>query len=60
MGWRVKGSNPGGGENSVPVLTGPGMYPSSSTMLTGSLLGEKRPGRCAYHTSPSGADVKKE
>jgi len=60
MGWRVKESNPGGGENSETDLTGPGMYPASSTIVTGSFLGKKRPGRYVYHPPPSGADVKNE
>jgi len=32
MGWMVCGSNPGGGEFSPPVQTGPGAHPTSCTM----------------------------
>jgi hypothetical protein len=36
-----------------------GAHPASCTMGTGSFLGVKRPGRHAYHTPPSRADVMK-
>ena len=36
-GWKVRGSNPGGGARfSAPVQTGPGAHPTSCTMGTGS------------------------
>ena len=38
---------------SAPVQTGPGAYPASCTMGTGSFPGVKRPGRGADHPSPS-------
>ena len=49
------GSNPGGGgaRFSAPVQTGPGAYPTSCTMGTGSFPGVKRPGRGADHPPPS-------
>jgi hypothetical protein len=37
--WKVRGSNPGGGDISVPVQTGPGAQPASCTMGTGSFPG---------------------
>jgi hypothetical protein len=37
MGWTVRGSNPGVGEFSAPVQTGPGSNPASCAMGTGSL-----------------------
>ena len=38
---------------SAPVQTGPGAYPASCTMGTGSFLVVNRPGRGADHPSPS-------
>ena len=38
---------------SAPVQTGPGAYPASCTMGTGSFPGVKRPGRGADHPTPS-------
>ena len=38
---------------SAPVQTGPGAYPASFTMGTGSFPGVKRPGRGADHPPPS-------
>ena len=38
-----------GRDLSAPVQTGPGAYPASCTMSTGSLPGVKRPGRGADH-----------
>jgi hypothetical protein len=40
------------------VQTGPGAYPASYTMGTGSFPGVKRPGRGADHPPPSSAEVK--
>ena len=42
-----------GARFSALVQTGPGAYPASSTMGTGSFLGVKRPGRGANHPPPS-------
>ena len=54
----VRGSNPSGGARFLaPVQTGPGAYPASCTMGTGSFLGVKRPGRGADHPPPSSAEV---
>ena len=41
-----------------PVQTGPGTYPDSYTMGTGSLPGVKRPGRGVDHPPSSSAEVK--
>jgi hypothetical protein len=60
-----KGKNPGqkkipvGARFSAPVQTGPGAYPTSCTMGTGSFPGVKRPGRGVDHPPPSSAEVKK-
>jgi hypothetical protein len=43
---------------SAPVQTGPGAYPASCTMGTGSFPGVKRPGRGVDHPPPSSAEVK--
>ena len=43
----------GGARFSAPVQTGPGAYPASYTMGTGSFPGVKRPGRGADHPPPS-------
>jgi len=40
------------------VQTGPGAYPSSCTVGTGSFPGVKRPGRGVDHPPPSSAEVK--
>ena len=40
---------------SAPVQTGPGAYPTSCTMCTGSFTGIKRPGRGTEHPPPSSA-----
>ena len=42
-----------GARFSAPVQTGPGAYPTSCTMGTGSFPGVKRPGRGADHPPPS-------
>jgi len=47
-----------GARFSTPVQAGPGAYPTSYTMGTGSLQGVKRPGRGVDHPPPSGAEVK--
>jgi hypothetical protein len=39
------------------VQTGPGAYPASYTIGTGSVPGVKRPGRGADHPPPSSAEV---
>ena len=57
-GLTVRGSNPGGGEISAPLKTGPAAHPASYTMVTGSFPGVKRPGRGVYHPTPSNAEVK--
>jgi hypothetical protein len=44
---------------SPPVQTGPGAYPASYTMGTGSFPGVKRQGRGFDHPHPSSAKVKK-
>jgi hypothetical protein len=43
---------------SAPVQTGPGAYPASCTMCTGSFPEVKRPGRDVDHPTPSSAEVK--
>jgi hypothetical protein len=45
---------------SAPVQTGPGAYPASCTMVTGSFPGVKRPGRGVDHPPPSSAEVKRK
>jgi hypothetical protein len=52
------GSNPGGGEISAPVQTGPGSHPASHTMGTGSSPGVKLPEHSVYHSPLSSAEVK--
>ena len=47
-----------GARFSAPVQTGPGTYPASHTMGTGSFPGVKRPGRGVDHPSPSSAEDK--
>jgi hypothetical protein len=49
-----------GREFLAPVQTGPGVYPASSTIGTGSFPGVKRPGRGVDHSPPSSAEVKKK
>jgi hypothetical protein len=53
-GW---GSNPGAGGGgarfSAPIQNGPGAYPASCTMGTGSFPGVKRPGRVPDHPPSS-------
>ena len=44
-----------GARFSAPVQTGPGVYPASYTMGTGSFPGVKRQGRGADHPPPSSA-----
>jgi len=43
---------------SAPVQTGPESHPASYTMVTGSFLGLKRPGRGVDQTPPSSPMVK--
>jgi hypothetical protein len=43
---------------SAPVQTGSGAHPASYTMVTGSFLGVKRPGRGFDHPPSSSAEVK--
>jgi hypothetical protein len=47
-----------GARFSTPVQTGPGAYPASCTMGTGSFPGVKRPGRGVDHPPSSSAEVK--
>ena len=47
--WRGRG----GARFSAPIQTGPGAYPASCTMGTGSFPGVRRPGRGADHPPPS-------
>ena len=49
-----------GARFSAPIQTGPGAYPASCTMGTGSFPGIKRPGRGADHPPHLSAEVKKE
>ena len=57
MGWRVRGSNLGGGQN-FTQLSSP---PTSYTKGTGSLfLGAKRPGRGVTHPPHLAPRLKKE
>jgi hypothetical protein len=46
-----------GAKFSAPVQTGTGDQPASCTMVTGSYLGVKRPGRGVDHPPPSSAEV---
>ena len=43
---------------SAPIHTGPGAYPATCTLGTGSFQGVKRPGRGVVHSPPSSAEVK--
>jgi hypothetical protein len=58
-GWRVRGSNSGGGARFyAPVQTGSGAHPASCTMCTGSFTeGKERSERDADHPQPSSAEV---
>jgi len=47
-----------GARISTSVQTGPGAHPASCTVVTGSYLGVKRPGRGIDHPTPSSAKVK--
>jgi hypothetical protein len=51
---------PVGATFSAPVQIGPGAYPASCTMGTGSFPGLKRPGRGVDHPPPSSAEVKEK
>jgi hypothetical protein len=44
----------------APVQTGPGAYPASCTIGTGSFPGVKRQGRGADHPTPPIAEVENE
>jgi hypothetical protein len=63
-----KGKTPGRQKKNIPVgarffayvQTGPGAYPASYTMGTGSFPVVKRPGRGADHPPPTSAGVKNE
>jgi len=68
-GWRSRYSNslrngysgdrmPVGARYFVPVQTGPGTYPASSTIRTGFSPGIKRPELGLYHPPASSAEVK--
>jgi hypothetical protein len=60
--WSVFSSNriPVGARYSAPVQTGPGAYPASYTMGTGSFPRVKWPGRDVDHTPLSNAEVRIE
>ena len=58
--WKVREWNPGGGEFSAPVQTGPGTHPASSTMGTGSFPGVKRSERGLNHPPHLVPKLKKE
>jgi hypothetical protein len=62
MSWEVRGLNPGGGgaRFSALVQTGPGAYPASYTMGTGSFPGVKWPGRGVDHPLHLAPRLKKE
>jgi hypothetical protein len=47
-----------GARFSTPVQIGRGAHPAFYTMVTGSFLGVKRPGRGVDHPPPSSAEVK--
>jgi hypothetical protein len=51
---------PVGARFSAPVHTGPGSHPASSTMVTGSFPGVKRPGRGVDHPPHLVPRLKKE
>ena len=51
---------PVGATFSAPVQNGPGAYPASSTMGTGSFPGVKRAGRGVDHRLSSSAEVKEK
>ena len=57
-GSTVRGSNPGGGEPSAFVQTGPGAHTAACAIGTRSFPGVKRPGRGVDHPPPSSAEVK--
>ena len=56
-GRTVWGSNPGGGEISATVETGPGAHPASCTIGTESFQGIKRPVRDVGHPPLPSAEV---
>jgi hypothetical protein len=56
--WTVRDGIPVGAKFSAPLQTGPGAYPASYSMGTGSFPGVKRPGRGVDHPLPSSAEVK--
>jgi hypothetical protein len=49
-----------GSRFSAPVQTGPGAYPASYAVGTGSFPGVKRPGRGVDHSPPSSVEVKEK
>jgi hypothetical protein len=49
---------PVGARFPAPVQTGRGAHPASCSIVTGSFLGVKRPGRVVDYPSPSSAEVK--
>jgi len=51
-GWTVRGSNPGGGEFSAPVQTGPGANPASYTMGTRSFPKDRAAEACGVDNPP--------
>jgi hypothetical protein len=59
QGWKVRGSNPGGGGRFFArVQTGPGAHLASCAMGTGSFLVVKRPGRSADHPTSYTAEAR--
>jgi hypothetical protein len=61
LGWKVRGSNPGGERFFAHVQTGPGVHPASCTIGTGSFPGVKQPGRgAADHQPIPSAEVENE
>jgi hypothetical protein len=56
-GWKVRGSNPGGGEIFLLIQTGSEAHPASCTMGTGAFPGVKAAGRGVDHAHLSGAEV---
>jgi hypothetical protein len=56
----IESSGRGGARFSALVQTGPGAYPASYTMATGSFPGVKRPGRGVDHPPNLAPRLKKE
>jgi len=58
MGWTVLESNPGCGDTSAPLYTGPEAYPGPVNLYQGSLQVIKRPGFAVNHPTYPSAEVK--